>query len=35
MSVDKVVPKENEAGARDKLIETASQIMRDGDTIDI
>ncbi len=35
MGVDKLVAKENEAGARDKLIETASQIMREGDTIDI
>jgi hypothetical protein len=35
MGVDKLVAKENEAGAREKLIETASQIMREGDTIDI
>jgi len=35
MSVEKLVPKENEAGARDKLIENASLIMREGDTIDI
>ena len=35
MTVEKLVAKANEAGARDKLIETASHIMRDGDTIDI
>ena len=45
MSVEKVAPKtatnkkgdknEREANARAKLIETASQIMREGDTIDI
>lgn len=35
MTVDKMGAKESEAGARDKLIETASQIMRKGDTIDI
>ena len=35
MSVEKLAPKGNEAGAREKLIETASQIMREGDTIDI
>lgn len=40
MSVEKLVTKaaadkDSEAGARDKLIETASLIMREGDTIDI
>ena len=35
MSVEKLAVKDNEAGARDKLIETASRIMREGDTIDI
>ncbi len=35
MSVEKLAPKDSEAGAREKLIETASQIMREGDTIDI
>lgn len=35
MSVEKLAVKDNEAGARAKLIETASQIMREGDIIDI
>ncbi|MEO9600132.1 TetR family transcriptional regulator [Parasphingorhabdus sp.] len=35
MSVDKLATKETEASARNKLIETASNIMRKGDTIDI